>query len=767
MRPRLVTIIVMIASILFAVPSSGQPDAQNAKPGEIVAQHDRLAIAGIHVGPAAQGRIELDVDLKGTWDNPFDPDDVRLDATVTPANGRSYAIPGFFLVDYSTSIAAGAETLIPSGNGRWRVRIASDTPGSLHVRLVAKDRTGSVVADAPPILIASGANRGFIHASRVDPHGLQFDNGDGFVPIGHNYPFAHMTGQTAAETIRKMAANGENYNRFWMSNSVERLGLEIGPKIGWYNQQSAARLDNLVELAGQLNFYYMLCLGTFGDFRDDAWAHNPYNVLQGGPCATVSDWFTDPAARKFYKKRLRYIVARWGYSTNILCWELGNEWEGVKDASDDVKLSWHKEMAAYLADLDPYRHLISTSSGGDAYWRIPQMTLVQTHEYADNDGNSGDIVHAIALDKWNRYDKPHLFGEFGVSADNVMSELDPDGWGIHNAVWAGLCSGVCGVPMNWWHESYIDPKNLYPRIAAVARFRDGLPFGSLRWEQIRVASVRFAQPDAPQIRTDIVLAPSYSFWTKQSRPVDRQFVVSPDGAVSNQEELPHLLHARSRPDLYNPATFAVTYPGPGVFSVGVGKVSREARIVITIDGAKMADKTLIAGKGLGLNSAFHKPDQWTTSYFERVSVNVPAGRHLIQVSNQGKDWALISSYLFGGCRVGGAPDLLVAGLRTRSGPAIVWLQNRQSDWFNHSRNAVVAAPPALAALAGFARGRYRIEWWDTWNGRPLRSETLFCDGKDLTLAPGAISSDIAAKIIPLKPQSVQRNTLIQKGDQSQ
>ncbi len=35
--------------------------------------------------------------------------------------------------------------------------------------------------------------------------------------------------------------------------------------------------------------------------------------------------FTDPQARKYQQRIFRYIVARWGYSPNILSWELFNE----------------------------------------------------------------------------------------------------------------------------------------------------------------------------------------------------------------------------------------------------------------------------------------------------------------------------------------------------------------------------------------------------------------------------------------------------------
>jgi hypothetical protein len=70
---------------------------------------------------------------------------------------------------------------------------------------------------------------------------------------------------------------------------------------------------------------YMLCMDTHQDFRQDGWKANPYNAAQGGPCGTAGAWFTNETAKAFYRRRLRYTVARWAYSPQVMCWEFGNE----------------------------------------------------------------------------------------------------------------------------------------------------------------------------------------------------------------------------------------------------------------------------------------------------------------------------------------------------------------------------------------------------------------------------------------------------------
>ncbi|MDH7569380.1 MAG: DUF5060 domain-containing protein, partial [Armatimonadota bacterium] len=72
-------------------------------PGEIKPSRQPLSLGRVTpaTGRVAQfGKLELTVDLKATWDNPFDPDDVALDAEVVTASGKRYTQPGFFMVDH-------------------------------------------------------------------------------------------------------------------------------------------------------------------------------------------------------------------------------------------------------------------------------------------------------------------------------------------------------------------------------------------------------------------------------------------------------------------------------------------------------------------------------------------------------------------------------------------------------------------------------------------------------------------------------------------
>lgn len=716
--------------------------------GDIAPHHEPLAIGKVS-GPGAAvplfGKLELGVDLHGTWDNPFDPDQIALDAAVTTASGHQYVLPGFFLVDHRKELRQGVEVMVPEGEGRWCVRLAATEPGPLKVRLTAKDRSGTVTAAAGEFLVSASKAKGFLRQSRVDPHYLQFDSGAPFLPIGHNLPGYHSSGQTGPEAIRKMAANGENYNRWWMSSFS--LGLEWEERLGWYRQAQAARLDGLLDLAAELDFYYMLCMDTHQDFREGGWRANPFNQANGGPCAKVSDWFTGKPSRDLYQKRLRYTVARWGYSPHLLCWEFGNEFEGWAETTEETKIAWHRDMSDHLAALDPYRHLITTSwwskTGPPSCWQLPRMDIVQTHCYTNNDGNVAEQVRGYCLEQWQNYTKPHIFGEFGIRSHSSTADKDPQGWGLHNAFWAALGSGCCGIPMPWWHENYIEPLNLYFHFTAIANFAKGLPFGTAKWEQLPMADLHYAKPPASPITRDIVLAPAAS-WGK---PAVTEFRVQPDGTVNDAAEIRELLHGMGHRDLIAPPTFVVNFPNPGKFIVNVGRVSRGGLLCISVDDELKLRREFPCGEQIGKESKFQpKWNLWESTYDVDVTLDIPKGPHRIRVENLGGDWMRIGRYAFTGCKVLDRPNLLVAALRATDGPAIVWIQNQESDWVNHQNSAVAAVPPSRITLDGFDDGTYTVEWWETWLGKRQRTEKVTAKNGKLRLLPGEVKTDLAAKI---------------------
>ncbi|MBM3476328.1 MAG: DUF5060 domain-containing protein [Armatimonadetes bacterium] len=717
-------------------------------PGEVRPMQEKLAIRGVQPSTTKPGlyeKLELAVDLGATYDNPYDPDDVALDALVTTPSGKTLAVPGFFMVEQERRIEGGAELMLPEGNGVWKVRFTPMEAGRYSCTLKLRDRTGEVTQDVASFEPRRTAARGFVRQSTVDPHYFAFDNGDGYLAIGHNLPIYHTTGQLGDEAMRRFAAAKENYNRWWMASYG--FGIEWMDKLGWYRQDAAARIDLVLDVAQDLGLYYMMCMDTHQDFREGGWLKNPFNAANGGPCATPAEWFTNEAAKTYYKKRLRYTVARWGYSPHVLCWEFGNEFEGWDQSPDEIKLPWHREMSDYLAGIDPFRHLITTSfwghTGPPAYWELPNIDIAQTHLYTNNNENVAEAVRGFSLHQWQTVPKPHIFGEFGIRSHSTTEDKDPEGWGIHNALWAGLFSGCAGLPAPWWHENYIDPLNLYFHFTAVANFAEGLPFGTARWEPLEVADLSYTDPNHVPETRDAVVA-TLSRWGK---PENSEFTLLPDGTFEGDLKPQELLQGQGHQDLKNEPTFIVNYPQDGEFIAQVGVVSNSGLIRVWIDEQQVLEKEYPCGEGLGKSSVWREQWKlWETTYDEPLRVPVPAGQHRIRIENFGKDWVRVGSYTFTGCKVIDKPNALVAGLKTDK-LAILWLQNRDSCWFNHAGNGKVGqVDPFTVSLKGLPKGRYELEWWETWKGTVAKRTTAASDGQTMVLKLPALETDVAVKM---------------------
>jgi len=77
---------------------------------------------------------------------------------------------------------------------------------------------------------------------------------------------------------------------------------------------------------------------------------------------------------------------------------------------------------------------------------------------------------------------------------------------------------------------------------------------------------------------------------------------------------------------------------------------------------------------------------------------------------------------------------------------ILWLQNRDSSWYNHARDAVPAVDAFRLAVEGLPDGWFEVEWWETWKGERVRTERLEVRDGRLALTIPSLKTDTALKI---------------------
>lgn len=419
--------------------------------------------------PAVQyEKVEFDLQITGAFTNPYDQKDIRVDAVFAAPSGESLLLPCYYV----------------SGDGAasgWKARFAPRESGTYtyHVEI----RIGSALesASAPAILeVTASAKNGFLHAG--NNWSFEFDSGKPFRGIGENMAWEPRTWEPAKNTydyfLPKYAENGANFFRTWMSGW--NLPLEW-KTVGdtdlytntdeYFHPQAIQRMDELVELAEAEGMYMMLALEWHGHFSPGAWwDRSSYNAANGGPAITPAEFFTLEASRAQFKNRLRYIVARWGYSTSIGAWEFFNEVDNAVNASSiphSAITSWHTEMSHYLSEIDPYNHLITTSISHEEITglkEIPDIDFNQKHIYR-NTGSIPSTLNSYV----NSTGKPYVVGEFGREWDWNIDFATIEAEKIYDykrGQWYGLFNPTPILPMSWWWE-WFDPKGTNTYYAAV------------------------------------------------------------------------------------------------------------------------------------------------------------------------------------------------------------------------------------------------------------------------------------------------------------
>ncbi len=441
----------------------------------------RPVAAPLTLRPSAQtvpvyGKFELSFNLDREYENPFDPRVVDVTGVFTAPDGTSVTIPGFLYQDYERSLTKDQwEQLIPVGHTFWKVRFAPTMPGTHRYHVVVKDATGiQRSAESTFTAIAPTDPRGYVRVSRDDPRYFEFDNGEFFFPTGINMRDGGDQAEQQKGTyefdyfFRRFEEQGLNFVRTWMC--AWWAGIEWSDKyhsrfdgVGRYNLYNAWRLDYALDLADKHNLLVELTLSSHGQFRRDKfdaeWQYNPYSVGNGGMIASPAMFFTSPTAKELVRQRLRYIVARWGYSRNLMSWDLVNEVDLTEGYDREQVAQWHREMAAYLKSIDPWKHLVCTHiclywSYGDELWQLPEIEYIQADAY----WKRRDIGMNECWEGKKQYRKPFLFIEYGPQTASLPISYEAWQQDFRVGMWVSNLMPAAAPAQFWYNREWEEHK---------------------------------------------------------------------------------------------------------------------------------------------------------------------------------------------------------------------------------------------------------------------------------------------------------------------
>ncbi len=453
----------------------------NAAPPEIIRLRQRPDSVGLYE------KFEVSLEIKCEFTNPFDPDQIDINAEFTAPSGKKWKINGF----YNFSMA----TL-------WKVRFSPDETGKWDYLITVRDKNGTVTS-APQSFVAipskrngpiqvSANKRYLIHRNGKDFYGVGLWYNDGYEGFG--------SGRVEAAELDRLKSLGVNFISTYIT-PLETWATGVGR----YDQNIAGRLDELLQMLEErdmvlsLNIWFHSYLSeTVWGGGNVRWYVNPYKQV-----TEAKDFYRSVEAWNYQEKLYRYMIARYGYSRALALWFIVDEVNGTDGwvkGDSLIAAEWIRKVHNYLKANDPWnRPTTGTRSGGiKEFWHEGyQITDIAAREIYEAQGfpiNKTSTIDSADLNPlihsyrnyasqnqklWHGYGKPVINGETGWA--HTFYEPSMPGYlaQYHNAIWVTLATGSAMMPFWWAHSRFINDNVVNNQMTSLRRFTDKIPFAHL------------------------------------------------------------------------------------------------------------------------------------------------------------------------------------------------------------------------------------------------------------------------------------------------
>jgi len=495
--------------------------------------------------------------------NPFDPNqlDVQLDFW-QEKDGRTkhYKRFGFYYDAFSTS---NGKVIESKTSNNIRVRFTPVEVGGWKCKamVVAK---GDTLSSSTFDFKCVGSKQSRKQFLKVSENQKYFEVGDSALfPVGQNIPWpgdiwyndtktlSHKSYENYLRLVSHFKESGGNYYRMLITPWTYDIEFE---NLGNYSHRmsNAWELDRLIEFSEeqQLKIHFnMLLHGVLENpsvYTLTNWDWPAYDspVYGDKSCVTKKDkgfcygrelnlerpieFFTDEDAKRFYKNKLRYIIARWGYSTSIGVFELLSEINNLGQQANlrntgsgcpnigtvaipyqdnfrsvpQIVLLWQNEMAKYIKkELGHEQHLIAVSytgkpdiKNGDLSYYSPYVDIATYNAYSyDKNQNklprlssemngyrknklliSNSILKKEDSRRSVKLDKPFMLSEIGSGMSACAQSTV---W--KQSVFLSPFTGLAGTAMPWLN--YNNNRDLWHYFKNVNRFINELQLNKGYW----------------------------------------------------------------------------------------------------------------------------------------------------------------------------------------------------------------------------------------------------------------------------------------------
>ena len=681
--------------------------------------------------PGGSGRVPvfgtygLSFTVDHVYTNPYDPEEVAVDATITQpdrtaAGGKTQVMPCFWMVPVRE------KKRMPE-KATWCLRYTPTEEGEYSVTIRLKDKAGRQEEAVTRFVAVKAADpRGFLRPDPWNGQFLRFGNGQPYYPLGMNVGAGKWPG--VLTWTRRWIFTGFDEGLEWTKGQDPWSDYE---GLGRYSQVGAASIDAEVAECERNGRYMQMVFWNHqqvleGEGTDDKFdgvkqwndRGSPYWSGNGGPVEKAADWHTNPEAKKYQKRMIRYIVARWSYSTHILGWELFNETDyssTVRAGKMKELAAWHDEMSRYLKGIDPYQHLVLTSIS-NPYWGqmvealegCDELDMIQNHLYDDN---VRDRQVAVA-DRFRRMKKPTWMAEYGMD----KPERDITGRHIRRGYWLGMMNAQ--PAMYWYPEAQQD--RFWPMFKTLRTFMEGVDVVRETGGEPR----NFAVLGQKAIGGEMRFGPTITHYGGE--PKSNHYTIRRNGTMENLDQLPRYVEGLEKPGRNHELVFRTEFPKAATLSIElIG--GRE-------QGQDHEQESVMAEVQVNREPAI----EVTLHGKATTQVELAPGAQVVTIRTRQKGIEV------GRITVKGEREPLVALGYAGRAAAMGYVHDATLEDFTPDEGAAHAG--AVLVVSGLDAGSYTVELVDPKTGKSDELKDLKSDGAELRVPLPTFHGDIAFRV---------------------
>jgi hypothetical protein len=543
----------------------------------------------------------------------------------------------------------------------------------------------------------------------------------------------------------------------------------------YFDPSRAWQWDRILDEAAAQGVYLKLVV-----LEKNEWIFNHITASGTMTAAASNDNFyaASGKVRWLHQAWWRYLTARWGYSTAVHSWELLNE----GDPYNGNHYNQARAFAQYIHENDPNRHMVTTSFWhsfpADGFWANPEyssMDYADLHAYVSTGWGRNPVIPDTPPSPLSYTDARDYDGtSWSVALSGANRAYSANLWGVNIRGagewllryrlrlegWSGSCdeddNALSGPRLIWWLD---DESNVVPPRSDGAGWRCSTPTtrtGWISYDSSHTADGVAAPLDARIITDDsphhLTIGVQNGYGTSGMAYIDAVELVAPNGSTLAINGSIDLSPMHEDAALYTSA-YSLLWGGKSPAGTGMPLVRGEGGLdhpggpQVELDDLARDTQgvwlhNLVWG---GINPGGMYDLYWWTDnirnhdlyYHYKPYRDFMDGIPL----NNGRyqDAKALASH----------PNLRVWGqIDPVARRGHLWIQNRQHTWRNVVDGLDIPAIGGSIMLSGLPDGEYHVEWWDTYGGTLLQTQTVVANDDLILTLPSSLTTDVAVKLAP-------------------